>query len=218
MLNRRAILLRTFDLLYTHFAWAYDGISWVVSRGRWRSWGEAALPFLVGTRVLELGHGPGHLLATLENDGWMATGIDLSPQMGRQAKNRLTGSGFPTRLIRGRGQELPFRGEAFDSVIATFPAPYIIEPGTVRAIRRVLRPGGRMIVVPEALSTGADPFSRSMEWLFRVTGQRSPTTDKPTARPRVWETIFEPAGFAVAIHQVLQPDSVVTVIVADRIG
>lgn len=218
MLNRRAILLRAFDLLYTRFAWAYDVVSWVVSRGRWQSWGEAALPFLTGTRVLELGHGPGHLLATLENDGWMTTGIDFSPQMGRRAKSRLTRSGFPTRLIRGRGQELPFRDEAFDSVAATFPAPYIIEPGTVRSIRRVLRPGGRVIVVPEAVATGADPLSRLMEWLFRITGQRTVTTDKPTAKPGIWENIFEPAGFAVVIHQVLQRDSVVTVIVADRIG
>lgn len=218
MLNRRSILLRTFDLLYTQFAWAYDAVSWVVSRGRWRSWGEAALPFLVGTRVLELGHGPGHLLAALENDGWMTTGIDLSPQMGRRAKSRLAGSGFPVRLARGRGQELPFCDETFDNVVAAFPSPYIIDPDTLRAIWNVLQPGGRLIVVPEAELTGRDTLSRLMEWLFRITGQRSVTTDKPTAKPGIWETAFEPAGFAVTIHQVLQPDSVVTVIVADRIG
>ena len=218
MLNRRAILLRTFDLLYTQFAWAYDAVSWVVSRGRWRSWGEAALPFLVGTRVLELGHGPGHLLAALENAGWMTTGIDLSPQMGRRAKSRLAGRGFPARLARGRGQELPFCDETFDNVVAAFPAPYIIDPGTLRAIRNVLQPGGRLIVVPEAELTGRDPLSRLMERLFRITGQRSTPTRELPSGPAIWEAIFEPAGFAVTIHQVLQRDSVVTVIVADRIG
>ena len=176
------------------------------------------LPFLVGTRVLDLGHGPGHLLATLEDNGWTATGIDLSPQMGRQAKSRLAGNGFPARLARGRGQELPFRGNTFDCVVATFPAPYIIEPGTVRSIRNVLRPGGRLIIVPEAVSTGTDSISRLMEWLFRITGQRSVMTNQPAAKPGIWEATFEPAGFAVTIHQVLQPDSVVTVIVADQIG
>jgi len=218
MLNRRSILLRTFDLLYTRFAWAYDAVSWVVSRGRWQSWGEAALPFLIGTRVLELGHGPGHLLATLEDNGWTATGIDLSPQMGRQAKSRLAGNEFPARLARGRGQELPFRDEVFDCVVATFPAPYIIEPGTVRSIWNVLRPGGRLIIVPEAVSTGTDSISRLMVWLFRITGQRNVMTNQPAAKPGIWKAIFEPAGFTVTIHQVLQPESVVTVIVAERIG
>ena len=86
---RRALLLRAFHLLYHQFAWAYDAVSAAVSLGRWCDWGMAALPFLSGPRVLELGHGPGHLLAAMAGGEWRVTGLDLSPQMGFLARRRL---------------------------------------------------------------------------------------------------------------------------------
>lgn len=217
MPHRQVVLQWIFNLLYTRFAWAYDVVSLIVSRGRWQSWGKAALPFLIGPRVLELGHGPGHLLAALEAGGWSPTGIDISSQMGRQAKGRLAGHGLPVRLVRGCAQALPFPDESFDGVVATFPAPYIIEPETARMIRRVLRPHGRLVVVPEAVSTDTDVISRLMEWLFRITGQRTTKADEPPTEPGIWERVFEPIGFAVTVHRVLQPDSIVTVVVAERL-
>ena len=216
MPDRETLLQSVFHLLYTRFAWAYDLVSLVVSLGRWQMWGSAGLPFLTGNRILELGHGSGHLLARLEADGWRAIGIDLSPQMGRLARQRLARRGLPARLVRGRGQSLPFPDEAFDCVVATFPAPYIIEPETVRSISRILRPGGRLVVVPEAESTGTDPASRLMEWLFRITGQRSRPAIEFDPGSSIWERSFAPAGFAVTVHHVTQPGSIVTVVVADR--
>ncbi len=216
MLTKRAILQRVFDLLYTRFAWAYDTVSRVVSFGRWQSWGKAALPYLAGTRVLELGHGPGHLLVTLESGGWVSTGIDPSPQMGRQARRRMLERGLSPRLARGRAPALPFASHSFDCVVATFPAPYIVEPETARAIHRVLRPGGRLIIVPEAELTGADPASHLLEWLFRITGQRSPSAQNRNAPPEIWEKAFAPAGFAIEVHRVPQPGSIVIVVIADR--
>ena len=55
-----------FDLLYTRFAGAYDLISNLVSFGEWREWGGMALSFIPDeVRVLEIGHGPGHLHARI---------------------------------------------------------------------------------------------------------------------------------------------------------
>ena len=62
---RRNLLLRFFHLLYHQLAWAYDAVSAAVSLGRWQDWGAAALPFVNGASVLELGHGPGHLLSLI---------------------------------------------------------------------------------------------------------------------------------------------------------
>ncbi|MCB9446672.1 MAG: class I SAM-dependent methyltransferase, partial [Ardenticatenaceae bacterium] len=41
-----------FRLLYNELAWTYDAVSWLVSLGDWRSWQQAALPFVLGPDVL----------------------------------------------------------------------------------------------------------------------------------------------------------------------
>jgi ubiquinone/menaquinone biosynthesis C-methylase UbiE len=216
---RRALLLRAFHLLYHQFAWAYDAVSAVVSLGRWRDWGKAALPFLTESRVLELGHGPGHLLAALAGGEWQAVGLDLSPQMGRLARRRLTKLGLAARLARGRGQALPFTDGSFDSVVAVFPAPYIIAPDTGAAIHRVLRSGGRLVIVPEAELTGSGPMIRGVEWLYRITGQRNAHDGSgETAPDDFWTRTLAPQGFDVRVQQVVLPGSLVTVVIAERLS
>jgi ubiquinone/menaquinone biosynthesis C-methylase UbiE len=63
-LPRRAVKLG-FHLLYHQFAFTYDAVAWFVSLGQWQAWGQAALKRVRGPRVLEIGHGPGHLLIAL---------------------------------------------------------------------------------------------------------------------------------------------------------
>ena len=87
-----------FRLLYQEMAWTYDLVSWAVSLGEWRAWQRAALPFVSGRHVLEIAHGPGHLLLALSTAGFTVSGLDLSPQMGRQARRRLRTAGHPSRL------------------------------------------------------------------------------------------------------------------------
>lgn len=215
---RGALLQRAFQLLYHQLAWAYDAVSFAVSLGRWQAWGKASLAFLPGPRVLELGHGPGHLLATLAEETWWPVGVDLSPQMGRLAQRRLARRGRPVRLVRGRGQALPFAAGAFDGVVAAFPAPYLIEPDTLHALRRVLRPGGRLVIVPEAELTGGDPLTRTIEWLFAITGQRGGAGGSEPGRDGLWDEVLAGEGFAVAVHHVAQSGSRVTVVVAKRVG
>ncbi len=161
-----------FRLLYGHFAWTYDAVAWLVSLGQWKAWGRVALRYVEGPRVLELAHGPGHLQVAMARRGWWSVGLDLSPQMERQARRRLLRSGLPPRLVRARAQALPFRDSAFPSAVATFPTEFIIDPRTAREVARVLSPGGRIVIVANGLLTGRGPLAASLEWLYRVTGQR----------------------------------------------
>ncbi len=78
-----------FKLLYHQFAWSYDWVSGAVSLGNWNSWTRAALPYLQGPRVLELGFGPGHLQVALQKREIWSVGIDESWQMASQAVLRL---------------------------------------------------------------------------------------------------------------------------------
>jgi len=215
---RRALLLRLFHLLYHPLAGLYDAVSWLVSLGRWQRWGETALDFAVGPRVLELGHGPGHLLASLGRGGWWAVGIDLSPQMGALARRRLVARGLAARLARGRGQALPFVDGSFHSVIAAFPAPYILEPEAAAELWRVLRPGGRLVIVPEAELTGGGLPGRAVEWLYRVTGQRGAPGGDNAERDVMWNRPLGAAGFEVSVNRVRQAESIITVVVAEKAG
>ncbi|MBP6015509.1 MAG: class I SAM-dependent methyltransferase [Candidatus Promineofilum sp.] len=215
---RGALRQRAFHLLYHELAWAYDAVSYGVSLGRWQAWGEAALAFLPGPRVLELGHGPGYLLATLTEGAWWPVGVDLSGQMGRLAQQRLGRRGLPVRLVRGRGQALPFAAGTFDGVVAAFPAPYLLQQDTIRAIWRVLRHGGRLVIVPEAELTGADPLARMMEGLLALAGQQYTADSSEQGRGGLWNELFAGTGFAVTVHHVAQLRSRVTVVVAERIG
>jgi len=166
-----------FWILYNPLAWAYDWVSKVVSLGRWRDWQRAALPELHGDRVLELAFGTGNMLEDLHAAQHQAIGLELSPFMIDRARRKLQRSGVSVPLVQGRAQRLPFAGAAFDAILATFPAEFIVAPDTLSEVSRVLRPGGRMVVVAMAQFIPDSLWARLLEWLYRITGQRGPLPD-----------------------------------------
>lgn len=171
-----------FRLLYNEFAWTYDLVAGIVSLGQWAAWGRTAIPHLRGERVLELAHGPGHLLAAMAERGLAPVGLDLSPYMGRLARRRLMRVGQAVPLVRARAQALPFRDGCIDSVVATFPTEFIVDAATLREVARVLAApepatgqlGGRLVVVACSILGGRDLLSSFIRWLYRITGQGEP--------------------------------------------
>ncbi len=169
------ILKIFFHLLYHEFAWAYDFIAALVSGGRWAAWVAAAIPFVHGPDVLEIGSGPGHLFSSLAKNGFKVVGLDDSRQMVRQAQKKLSRAlKINPMLVRGKGQALPFSCQAFDTVVATFPTGFIFQPDALQEVRQVLRPGGSLVILLSAWITNRSLPSRFLAWLFRVTGQSLP--------------------------------------------
>lgn len=212
-----------FRLLYYEMAWTYDLVSWLVSLGEWRRWQMAALRFVQGPTVLEIGHGPGHLLVALQKAGHTVMGVDLSPQMGRQSRRRLKNQRLPANLARAKVQNLPFETAVFHTVLATFPTDYIVDPETLAAVHRVLVENGRIIIVPEGHLTGKRLLHRFIDWLFRITGQREDAFFKfeTQIQPQIdlWEPFrqrFEAAGFQLQIEQNEFPRSSVTIFIATK--
>jgi ubiquinone/menaquinone biosynthesis C-methylase UbiE len=152
-----------FNLLYHPFAFTYDLVAVTVSFGKWKDWVFSIIPFIEGTHILELGHGPGHLQRNLLDRGLVAVAIDESAPMGTLAKRRL---GSSHKLTRALAQSLPFADNSFDSIISTFPSEYIFDPHTLSDAKRVLRSRGRLIIL-----LAAWPKNPLLAWLFKVTGQ-----------------------------------------------
>jgi ubiquinone/menaquinone biosynthesis C-methylase UbiE len=202
-----------FHHFYHAFAWTYDFVAALVSVGRWQQWILSALPYVEGPRVLEIGHGPGHLQVAMRQKGLSAFGLDESRQMGKLAFSRLYRMGLPNVLSRGYAQVLPFEMGCFDSVVATFPTEYIFDPRTLAEAYRVLRPGGKLVVVPAAWIGGKNAADRAAAWLFRVTHQGEEITEP--ARDRI-KIPFTAAGFEVQIESVEKRSSTVLVVLARK--
>ncbi len=165
-----------FARFYREFAWTYDTVAALVSLGHWPEWGRAALPFLAG-RTLELGCGTGNLQRALARraDAPWSLGLDASPQMLAISRRKLAREQLPARLVRGVAQALPFPNASFDTIVATFPSEYILDPASARELRRVLRPGGRAVVLLAAAFGSDGPYQRALGWLYRLTLQRPPS-------------------------------------------
>ncbi len=198
---------------YHGFAWTYDFVAAFVSIGRWNDWVRAALPYVEGTRVLEIGHGPGHLQLGLRQNQRIVVGLDESPQMGRLARNQLVRHGFrDLNLVRGVAQCLPFPADSFETVVSTFPAEYIFEAQTIAEIKRVLHSGGRYVLVPAAWIIGQKALDKVAAWLFRATDQ-APRLPADLFAERLRPQLEE-AGFQTEFEMVEIRSSSVLIVVA----
>src|SRR5574341_1357473 len=148
-----------FRLLYNEMAWTYDGVSWVVSLGHWRRWQNASIPHLAaapGDCVLELAHGTADLQIDLAAAGFRPVGLDLSAAMWRIARRKLQRQGRVPQLVRADAARIPFPDRAFQAVVSTFPTEFIISPLVLNEIYRVLKPDGRLVVIPNGLLTAGN--------------------------------------------------------------
>jgi SAM-dependent methyltransferase len=187
----------------------FDFVSGHVSGGRWRLWGRTSISYVQGRRVLELGHGPGHLLIELKKAGYRPTGIDLSPGMGRLASRRLRLAGLNVPLVRCRAQVLPFHANSFDAVVATFPTDAALEQDTLREVARVIPQGGRLALVVGAQREGSQPDPRFIEWLKGVIGPEEKGRDRTAS-------VFSGAGLRPRIECRSVEGSPVILVVAEK--
>ena len=105
-----------------------------------------------GERVIDIGTGPGLLAAEIAAavgpDG-LVCGIDISDSMLVLARARITRPNSARMEFRQAGADrLPYAQASFDVAVATQVLEYVKDaPGALAEMTRVLRPGGRVLVL-----------------------------------------------------------------------
>jgi demethylmenaquinone methyltransferase / 2-methoxy-6-polyprenyl-1,4-benzoquinol methylase len=146
----------------------YDVTNDVLSLGQDRQWRKAVIAAVdpqPGERVLDLAAGTGTSSQPFADRGARVVPCDFSLgmlQVGKEAKPHLP-------FTAGDGTRLPFADETFDAVTISFGLRNIVDPlEGLRELRRVTRPGGRIVVCEFSHPTWAPFRTVYLEYLMRA--------------------------------------------------
>jgi demethylmenaquinone methyltransferase/2-methoxy-6-polyprenyl-1,4-benzoquinol methylase len=146
----------------------YDLTNDVLSLGQTRLWRKAvaeAVDARPGERVLDLAAGTGTSSLPFLQAGASVVACDFSLGMLKVGRNRNPGLDF----IAGDATRLPFRDGAFDTVTVSFGLRNVEDTtGALRELRRVTKPGGRLLVCEFSHPRFAPFRTVYLEYLMRA--------------------------------------------------
>lgn len=126
------------DQIFAKIARRYDLLNAIISFGRSQAWRRKGVEHLPTGRVLDLGSGTGAAAPVLGDR--VVVALDPVSEMLRL-------SPFPHRVV-GVGEQLPFSEGSFDGVFSAYVFRNLSSvEATLQEVARVLRPGGRLVVV-----------------------------------------------------------------------
>jgi len=188
---------RQAKVYYDRLSRWYDWVAGSAER-RLRALGLRRLEASRGDVVLEIGYGTGAAvleLARAVGPTGRVAGIDLSVGMAGVARRKLTRSGLAPRvdLRVGDAVELPYAADTFDAAFMSFTLELFDTPEIPRVLSecvRVLRPGGRLVVVSLAKRGGR------LEHLYERLHDRFPVLID--CRPIPVQELIRAAGLTIS--------------------
>lgn len=183
----------------------YDLTNDVLSLGQDRRWRRLTLEAIdprPGDRILDLAAGTGTSSQPLADTGATVVPCDFSLgmlQVGKEARPHLP-------FTAGDGTRLPFRDGVFDAVTISFGLRNVVDPAAgLRELRRVTRPGGRLVVTEFSHPTWAPFRTVYTEYLMRALPPLARTfSSSPDAYVYLAESIRawpDQAGLAAMIER-----------------
>jgi ubiquinone/menaquinone biosynthesis C-methylase UbiE len=138
----------------------YDVLAWILTLGRERAFRDRLVQLArleAGDSVLDIGCGTGTLaIAAKRRVGatGMVEAIDASPEMIERATRKAARAEIDVVFRTGSAEALPFPNGRFDVVLSTLMLHHLPRPAREQCmseVRRVLRPGGRVLAVDFAI-------------------------------------------------------------------
>lgn len=125
-----------------------------------------------GEIILEIGFGTGYALSRIAaktGGNGKVCGIDISPKMLELTKAKLIKKKIPgqVKLICGDAVRLPYPDNRFDAVFMSFTLELFDIPEiplVLKEAKRVLKPGGRLIVLSTSKGHGRKIYLNIYEW------------------------------------------------------
>jgi FkbM family methyltransferase len=142
----------------------YDFQVWLATHGRERSLRETFLRLSgarAGETMLDVGCGTGTLALAAKRvvgSSGKVFAIDAAPEMVERARRKARQAGLQIDVREATAQSLPFADGQFDLVTSTLMMhhlPRAAREASAQEIARVLKPGGRVLVVDFASSSQA---------------------------------------------------------------
>ncbi|OGG15122.1 hypothetical protein A2773_04500 [Candidatus Gottesmanbacteria bacterium RIFCSPHIGHO2_01_FULL_39_10] len=126
----------------------YDWTTQFASLWNWEKWQSRVFEDITGTKVLEIGVGPGRLYLNLLKKGFDVEATEIRKGLADVARERARKAGFTPRIHLSSVYRLPFPENTFDDVVMTFVLGEIKElDRAIAEIKRVLKFGGKAVAV-----------------------------------------------------------------------
>jgi ubiquinone/menaquinone biosynthesis C-methylase UbiE/predicted ester cyclase len=121
-------------------------------------------------QVLDIAAGTARNLPYYPSDATL-TGIELSPEMAALGRTRAEDLGRQFEMVVGDATALPFADQSFDTVVCTYGLCTIPDDAAaVREAKRVLRPGGRILLAEHVRSP--NPIIRTIQRVLEPVAHR----------------------------------------------
>ena len=115
--------------------------------------------------VLELGSGLGSTLDLYSHDITSLTTVDPNRALNARVRRRLRHLPFPTDVREGVAEQLPVKSATFDTVVCAFCLGAVVDATAALAeVRRVLKPGGRLLLAELVLDEDPALARRQQRW------------------------------------------------------